>query len=133
MQKRKGVNQHPILSFANYFDLLDWGSIPITLHSSEGVWSNEDEGHANPSEEAHTRSETQNRKIQQRQFCSVMVSVVCILLLLHLVRCIQYKEIAYAIDPIDLSWNTMTESIVTFTDDVPFERIALPVRRSPNE
>ena len=64
---------------------------------------------------------------------SVMVSAVCILLLLHLVRCIQYKEIAYAIDPIDLSWNTMTESIVTFTDDVPFERIALPVRRSPNE
>ena len=62
-----------------------------------------------------------------------MVSVVCILLLLHLTRCIQYKEIAYRIDPIDLSWNTMTESFVTFTDDVPFERIALPVTQSPNE
>ena len=66
-------------------------------------------------------------KTVTHQFCSVMVSVVCILLLLSLVQCIQYKEIAYQIDPIDLSWDTMTESFVTYTDDVPFERIALPV------
>ena len=62
-----------------------------------------------------------------------MVSVVCILLFLHLAQCIQYKEIAYSIDPIDLSWNTMTESFVTYTDDVPFERVTLPVTYSPYE
>ncbi len=41
---------------------------------------------------------------------------------------IQYVEIARSIDPIDVSSSSMNESFVVHTDDVPFEKILLPVR-----
>ena len=50
------------------------------------------------------------------------------MIILGLCSGIQYVEIARSIDPIDVSPNSMNESFVVHTDDVPFEKILLPVR-----
>lgn len=40
---------------------------------------------------------------------------------------IQYIEIARSIESIELSLDSMNESFVTYTDDIPFEKVILPV------